>query len=235
MTGAAMKDLLRARAPLTMTSREIADLVEKRHDHVIRDIENMLAGLGSTSPQFWGHLPDAYNRNQRAAFLPKRETLILVSGYSVAIRAKIIDRWQELEAGATLCIPLTMGQALRLAAEQADKIEAQAAQLAIAVPKAAFVERYVECTGNMGFREVCKLLSAGEREFGRWLEGAGIMYRLGGQLTPHARHLHAGRFVVKAGVAQSTGHAFHQAKFTPKGVNWIAGEWAKNKIKGVAL
>ena len=83
-----------------MTSREIADLTGKRHDHVLRDIEKMLADLGETSPQIWGDLNDAYWRPQRVAFLPKRESLILVSGYSVVMRAKIIDRWQELEEQA---------------------------------------------------------------------------------------------------------------------------------------
>ena len=83
-----------------MSSREIAELTGKRHDHVLRDTEKMLADLGETSPQIWGDLNDAYGRPQRVAFLPKRETLILVSGYSVAMRAKIIDRWQELESRA---------------------------------------------------------------------------------------------------------------------------------------
>lgn len=83
-----------------MTSREIAELTGKRHDHVLRDTEKMLAELGETSPQIWGDLDDAYGRPQRVAFLPKRETLILVSGYSAAMRARIIDRWQELEGAA---------------------------------------------------------------------------------------------------------------------------------------
>ena len=82
----------------TMTSREIAELTGKRHDHVRVDIQKMLAELGGHSPEFSGQYKDSTGRTLPMFNLPKRETLILVSGYSVAMRAKIIDRWQELEA-----------------------------------------------------------------------------------------------------------------------------------------
>ncbi|ELC0798908.1 TPA: phage antirepressor KilAC domain-containing protein [Klebsiella pneumoniae] len=41
-------------------------------------------------------------------------------------------------------------------------------------------------------------------------------------MTPYAQHLDAGRFTVKTGEAEN-GHAFTQVKFTPKGIQWIAG------------
>jgi phage regulator Rha-like protein len=80
-----------------MSSREIAERTGKRHDHVLRDIDNLLAELGETSPQLWGHLPDAYGRPQRVAFLPKDLTLTLVAGYSAPLRHRIVTRWMELE------------------------------------------------------------------------------------------------------------------------------------------
>lgn len=85
---------------LTMSSREIAELTGKRHDHVLRDIRAMLVELYGEGgvPSFEDTHCNEQNGQIYPIFsLPKRETLILVSGYSVELRARIIDRWQELE------------------------------------------------------------------------------------------------------------------------------------------
>lgn len=215
----------------TMSSREIAELTGKRHDNVRADIEKMAAALSlkfqeKTEPADGG-------RPARVFVLEKRESLILVSGYSIELRAKIIDRWQELEASVAPRVPQTMAQALRLAADQAEQIEAQQAQLEQQRPAVEFVEKYTTSTGNKGFREVCKLLGAKENAFREFLAAEMIMYRLAGELVPYAQHLAAGRFVVKTGTADhgESSHAFNQAKFTPKGVAWVAGEWAKFNLQ----
>lgn len=81
-------------AGLTMTSREIAELTGKNHADVLRDIRNMLEVLKKDASIFAGIYKDAYGRDKACFNLPKRETLILVSGYSTELRARIIDRWQ---------------------------------------------------------------------------------------------------------------------------------------------
>lgn len=81
----------------TMSSRDIAKLTDKRHDHVLRDIRSMFESLNIQSPHFWGDYKDTRGRVFQECNLPKRETLILVSGYNIQLRAKIIDRWEELE------------------------------------------------------------------------------------------------------------------------------------------
>lgn len=127
-------------------------------------------------------------------------------------------------------IPQTLAQALRLAADQADQIERQQATLAIAAPKAAFVDQYVQSTGLKGFRQVAKLLEVKENWFREFLADRKIMYRLGGEWTPCAPHLDAGRFKIKAGASPANGHAFNEAKFTPKGIEWIAGLMASERV-----
>lgn len=110
---------------VTMSSREIADLTGKQHKDVLYGVRAMLAELGKTSAEFSADLPDSYGRMQPAYALPKRETLILVSGYSVELRARIIDRWQELEAKAAQPQPFALTQAeqdIRIAVLLADAL-----------------------------------------------------------------------------------------------------------------
>lgn len=84
-------------AVVSMSSREIAELTGKEHFHVKRDCEVMFTELEIDVSKFGCIYFDTLNREQIQYLLPKRETLILVSGYSTLVRAKIIDRITELE------------------------------------------------------------------------------------------------------------------------------------------
>ncbi len=222
-------------AVLTMSSREIAELTGQRHADVMRDIRTMMEALQQNadlrsvckSSTYVGENDQSYPQYE----LDKDTSLTLLLGYDVVARMKVVKRWQQLEAQAAPAVPRTMSQALRLAAEQAEQIELQQAALALAAPKAEYVDRYVAANGAKGFRQVAKLLGANEHAFRAWLQDEKIMYRLGGEWTAHQCHIDAGRFVVKTGVAQANEHAFNTTKFTPKGVNWVAGLWGQHQAR----
>lgn len=214
---------------LTMSSLEVSELTGKRHDNVMVDTEKLLNELGLSTPDFSGVYLASNNQEYMCFNLPKRECLILISGYSIALRAKIIDRWQELESQQAPKLPQSFAQALQLAADQAKVIEDQQAAIALAVPKVEFVDRYVESKGNKGFRQVAKLLKAKENEFRAYLSVNKILYRLGGEWAPYQCHIDAGRFEVSTGTAND--HAYNAARFTPKGIEWIAGLWAVHQLK----
>jgi hypothetical protein len=82
----------------TMDSREIARLCKKRHDNVMRDIKETLGELPGGVLRFEHTYRNQQNGQEyRCYLLPYRETMILVSGYSVELRAKVVDRWMVLE------------------------------------------------------------------------------------------------------------------------------------------
>ncbi len=215
-----------------MTSLEIAGLCDKRHDHVCRDIRVMLEQLNIQSPQIWGDYRDDLGREYPCFHLPKDLCLTLVSGYNVVLRKRIIDRWLEVEQQSQPKVPQSFSEALRLAAELEEQKQQLSDQLAIAAPKAEFVDRYVMATGSMTFRQVAKLLNAKETEFRLFLLESHIMYRLNGTLTPYHQHIEAERFEVKTGTTNASNYAFSQARFTAKGVRWVGGLWAEHIAKG---
>lgn len=210
---------------LTMTSREIATLTGKEHKNVKRDILLMLVEIELDPLNFERIYLDSLNREQTEYLLTRELTETLLTGYSAKLRLAVIKRWREMEDGETQ-VPKTLSSALRLAADQAEEIERQSEQLAIAAPKVQFVDTFVTTIGLKGFREVAKLLGANEARFKEFLLEQSIFYRLNGALTAYQQHIDAKRFEVKLGISDSNERSFTQTLFTPKGVNWIAGLWA---------
>lgn len=217
---------------ITMTSREIAELTGSSHDNVLKTIRKLVSeGVVSGNETLYRHEQNGQEYPQ--FLLTFRDTMVVMTGYSAELRARVIDRWQELEAQHAPKLPRTYAEALLEAGRLALEVEQQAQQLAMAAPKVEFVDKYVAATGNLGFRQVAKLLKVKEPELRGFLLGRRIMYRLAGVLTPYAEHIEAGRFEVKAGVADhgDSSHAYSQAKITPKGVEWLAGELAKHQAR----
>ena len=224
-----MNQLMVMNNEVTMSSREIAELVGKEHKHVMRDLRVLSEQLGDMFEgvvQLWTH---PQNKQQYEEYAIKRDTCItLLTGYDSVSRMRVIKRWQELEAARKPAIPQTYAAALLEAGRLAMELEQAEAQLAIAAPKAEFVDRYVDATGTYGFRQVAKMLSVKENWFSDFLIEKAIMYRLSGRLTAHSGHIDAGRFVPRTGVAKND-HAYTECRFTAKGVEWVAGEIAKHK------
>ena len=215
---------------LTMSSREIAELTGKQHKHVLTDIRNMLNSLNIESAVFTADYKDSKGRMYPCYNLPKRETLILVSGYSVTMRARIIDRWQELEEKQTPATPKTYIEALEKLLESEKEKLVLKEELKAAEPKVEFVNNYVDAKGNKTFRGLVKMLNVNEREFRNWLHDSKIMYRLNGAWMPYSEYLHKGYFEVKTG--EKDGKSYSLCYFTPKGEVWITEKW--NKRNAVA-
>lgn len=208
-------DIITTNPSATMSSREIAELTGKQHSHVRRDIKKMLNDLDYAPDGLVHTWIDPQNGQSYEEFrLDRRLTDCLLTGYSAKARIKVIDRWQELESKQATALPQTFSEALQLAADQAKQLEEQA-------PKVEFFEKYVASdTGNKGFRQVAKLLKVKENWFREQLVQNKIMYKLDGEWVPYQNHTDAGRFEVKAGTKNN--HAYNTAKFTPRGVQWIA-------------
>lgn len=153
----------------TMTSREIADLTGKRHDNVMRDIREMLTALHGEGGvlRFEDTPTNPQNGQTYAVFLlPKRETLILVSGYSVELRSRIIDRWQELEAkAANPGLNLSRMDILKMAMDsESGRIVAEA-KLALAAPMVQGFERIAKSDGSLCLTDAAKTLQIQPRKF----------------------------------------------------------------------
>jgi len=100
----------------SMSSLEVAELCEKRHDHVLRDIRNLVKSL---SPELGsGFKSSSYmninNQSQLCFELDYESSVCLIAGYNPTVRMRVIKRWQQLESTQQPRLPTNFVEALKL-------------------------------------------------------------------------------------------------------------------------
>lgn len=207
---------------VTMSSREMAQLCEKRHDHVCRDIDNLNAnyismGLPKVGEGYYTH-PNTGSQKHREFLLTQDQCLDLVTGYRTDIRIRINRRWQELEAKLTSpVVPQSLPEALRLAADLAERVEQQQAQLAIAEPKALVYDTIVERTTLLNATQVGSKIGLTAQKLNKLLSVANVYDK-----RIKRSKTFSGWFVEKGlGEMKQTASGYPQALFTTKGEAWV--------------
>ena len=209
----------------SMTSLEIAELVEKRHDNVKRTIESLVKANIISNPQIEDGIKSANGVIPKVYVFTggkgKRDSIIVVAQLCPEFTARLVDRWAELEGKNR---ELTKMEILQMALESEQQKLVLQQQLGIQAPKVAFVDKYVAGNGNKTFRQVAKLLQIKEYKFREFLESNRIMYKLNGEWTAYQNHVDAKRFHIKTGVSDS-GHAFNTPCLHQKVSSGLLGSW----------
>ena len=119
-----MKSLVIANAAMTMTLKEITDLLDGRHDKAMLKVAAM-----TESPDFGtvSILDIVYNdkgQTTKTYQLDKRQSIAVASRLNTALLMRIIDRWQELENQSKPSMPTTYIAALEalVASEKAKEL-----------------------------------------------------------------------------------------------------------------
>lgn len=167
-------------ARATMSTQEIAQLTGKAHKNIIRDVRTMLAALAADGSDLSHVRQDVDSRNYTTAYHLDRElTETLITGYDVALRHRVIRRLHELEGQVVglIAIPSNLPDALRLAAEMAEKAAGLAVMVAEQAPKVAALERLQDASGTLCMTDAAKHLNVPRHRLIRWLAENRWMYR----------------------------------------------------------
>ncbi|MGP0902929.1 phage antirepressor KilAC domain-containing protein [Serratia sp. CY76391] len=215
----------------TMSSREIAELTGKRHDHVLADCRKMFESLNIQSTEFSGDYQDARGRTYQEFLLDQDLTMTLVMGYSIPLRHKVAKRWRELESAAP-ALPQNLPEALRLAADLAEekqRLQSHVNQLEHQVfedaPKVEFHDKVAVAPGAMSVAQAAKILGTGRTRLFQFLRQIAWVTRYN---EPYQEKIEAGYLDVKLGSWDHPDHGVQQsvtAMITGKGLTKLQKLW----------
>lgn len=212
------------------SSLQVAETFGKNHRDVLRAIDDLkdvrkIAQMFSET-----NLPDSYGRNRRGYYMNRDGFTLLAMGFtgSKALQFKLqyIDAFNEMEQQVKFQVPSTLPEALRLAADQAEKISALQ-------PKADYTDKMLANPGLETTSVIAKNYGYSTREFNKLLHGLGIQYKQGKTWLLYAKYQDQGYTHVEPyGYTNSDGieKVRNTMKWTQKGQEFL---YSFLKSKGI--
>lgn len=218
----------------SVDSREVAEMVGKRHDHLLRDINGYVEIMQkSTAPNFGVRdffIPDTYRDStgrKLPCYLVTRKGCDMVANKmtgekGVLFTAMYVTRFEDMEKKLQnrFIIPQTLPEALRLAADLAE-------QNALMAPKAAMHDLFLSAGNNQTMNDVAKTIGVGRNKLFALLRDKSVLRT---NNTPYQRYIDAGYFVVKEKTITMGDQAINkpQTFVTARGVDWLGRLLRKN-------
>ena len=189
---------------ITMTSREIAELVDSRHDSVQRSIERLAQnGVIRLPPTVISEiinnlgLPQKVSEYVFTGEQGKRDSIVVVAQLSPEFTARLVDRWQELEAALAKPALPDFSNPAAAARAWADEYEQRLSLQAKVEADAPKVEFYDDVTGSndtIDIGTVAKVLNRpkmGRNNLFAFLRGKKVLDR---HNAPYQRYIDMGWF-----------------------------------------
>lgn len=147
------------------TSLKVAETFGKNHNHVMRDIKNLIEQSGSPILARQMFAESAYaNRGKHYPmyYMNRDGFTLLAMGFTgkqaMGFKLQYIEAFNSMERQVRSGVPQTLPEALRLAADQAEQIEKQQELIAIQAPKAIFADAVAVSHTTILIGELAKLL-----------------------------------------------------------------------------
>lgn len=150
------------------TSLKVAEVFEKEHQHILRDIRTLIEGMSDfgETPMF-EETTYVHEQNGQTypMFLMNRDGFTLLAmGFTgkkaLQFKMAYIKAFNKMEQTikAQFRVPTTFAEALRLAAEQQEKIEEQTRLIEAQKPKVEFFDAVADSKDAVPMNDVAKVL-----------------------------------------------------------------------------
>ena len=230
-----MNDLVIMKNKQAVTSSlQVAEVFDKQHKHVMEAIKNKL-NSAENSAQYnsmfaEGVYKDKSGKSNPMYYMNRDGFSFIVMGFTGhkadSFKLQYIKAFNEMEDQVKFQVPATLPEALRLAADQAEKIS-------VLQPKADYTDKMLANPGLETTSVIAKNYGYSTREFNKLLHGLGIQYKQGKTWLLYAKYQNLGYTHVEPyGYTNSDGIEMvrNTMKWTQKGQEFL---YSFLKSKGI--